>query len=172
MNKQISKISLPSILVIAFCIVALLARTSYPKVNMTVYATGTPDSYGSRIYALAFYQNGTGTWTVTGQTTYSLYTSGQVLTINANQHTVITVGVQLNITLAPDVATASTYARIYITISGVVTSALCTYYSGGFGGGYYTLYYWWPSTPASYSSTWIPSAGINYTVTLAYQAYY
>jgi len=148
-----------------------------PMSKLAVYAAGIPDSYGNRIYAFSVWQNATGTWTTATTVTYAAFTNGTTLSIPANVKTILEVSVLLNYSMAPDLATASGRARVYLTITGVYTSAAMIY-SGGMpypGGGPYThwyLAYQYPATTASPTSVWTPATDTTYSTSVLYQAYY
>jgi hypothetical protein len=98
-----------------------------PLAKLTVMAAGIPDAYGSRIAQFAVLQNTTGSWNTITSVDYTTFTNGTTLSIPANQKTIIEVLVFLNSTLASDIGTAITRTRVYLTISGVVTSSLMVY---------------------------------------------
>jgi len=177
--KKVKKLSALGVFGIAVLICIVLATSMQsaglmPKTTLTVWAAGTPDSYGNRIRVINFDQNGTGSWTLTATLSYTGYNPGANITINSNQHTIIEFGVRLNVTLAPDVNTASQRTRVYINITGVVTNGLCIYKTGGteYGGDFYLLYYQWPSVWPNPSTTWMPGTNETYSISALYQAYY
>ncbi len=169
------KISLLGIIVIG-----VLASTGFamflsnsglgPKINVAVYATGTPDSYGNYIAYVAFFQNASGSWTGTTAVYNTTYTAGTNVTITANTATIMTVYIHLNSSLASSFSDAATKTRIYINITGVVTNGAFIYTSAAPGS--WDLLYSYPSTLASPTSVWTPAASTNYNLTILYQAYY
>jgi len=166
------------VLAVSICLLALgilnvYTRTS-PLSKITVMAAGVPDSYGSRIDQFTVFQNTTGTWTDVTHVVYTTFTNGTTLSMPANQKTILEVIVWLNSTLAPDLSTAATRTRIYITISGVTTATLMTYSHGSVIplSGMWWLTYYYPSKLTTPTSVWTPATDTTYTVTLQYQAYY
>jgi len=170
--KNLSFLSIALIAVLVGVILATYSGGNGPA-RFLVYAAGTPDAKGNMIYYFRASQNATGTWTSIGDLLYSSYIPGYSYSLPANQHTILSVVVYLNYTLAPDLATASGRARIYLNISGVVTNFAMVYGSGiNIGTTYWALTYYYPSVVTSPTTTWIPATDTTYTVTLQYQAYY
>jgi len=176
MNKK--RVSLFAVIIMGLLIatvVAVLLQNSgiTPKATIGIaYGAGTPDALGNRISTVYFQQNSTGQWSTVGILGYANYVLNYNLTIPANQHTIIRIDVHLNISLAPDVATAAMRVKVYLTISGVVTSASMTYVGGFSAGDHWTLELGWPSASFPPPSTWIPATDTTYTLTFQYQAYY
>lgn len=181
MNKKNINVSLLASIIVAVLIVAAAAMcmqnsgiAPFSKATIVAYAAGTPDALGNRIDTVYFYQNATGSWAQVATLSYSDYVLNYNLTIPANQHTIVFCSTRLNYSLAPDVATSMARTRVYLTISGVVSSASML----SFGGTNYGSSYWldsksWPSaTFSSPTSTWIPATDTTYTITFQYQAYY
>jgi hypothetical protein len=164
-----------SIILLATGVFSVYTKTG-PLSKLTVLAAGIPDAYGSRIASFTVLQNTTGSWNTITSVDYTTFTNGTTLSIPANQKTIIEVLVYLNSTLASDIGTAITRTRVYLTISGVVTSSLMVYshsLSSPVSG------MWWIDYdyPASYvggspSSVWTPATDTTYTITVLYQAYY
>jgi len=173
-NQKLGLFSSVLIMVLAsvFISSALMDSGVLPKAFLNVYAAGVPDSYGNKIDYVAFMQNSTGSWVATATVTSTTYTNGTSVIINANQHTIIVVSVYLNITLASSLGEASTRARVYINITGVVTNGVCVYTGGVNAGVFWALGYSYPSPTSSPTTTWIPATDTTYPVTVLYQAYY
>jgi len=176
-NKK--RVSLYASIILATLIVAASALfltnsgiAPFSKATIVAYAAGTPDALGNQIADVGFYQNSTGSWASVA----SLYTTSYVLnynlTIPANQHTIVMCEVLLNSSLASSTAIAMARVRVYLTISGVVTSASMIVVGGGLVGTAYAITCLWPSTMTSPTSTWIPATDTTYTITFQYQAYY
>jgi hypothetical protein len=172
--------AITAILVSSILVLAMQNTGIGPTSKLAVYAAGTPDAYDNRIGILQIYQNTTGSWAVVATLSTSDYVPSYTLTIPANQQTIIEVGVILNSSLAratpgatPDLTTAEARTRVYITISGVVTSGAMILSTGWLVNPYYfQVVFDYPSTLAAHTTTWIPVTDTTYTVTILYQAYY
>jgi hypothetical protein len=172
-NRKIGLLSIILVAVLVGSVAVFYSGGSGGIARFIVYGAGTPDSYDSRIFAFAIMQNATGSWTDVTNVAYGTYTPGYSLSVPANQKTIIRVSVHLNLTLAPDLATASSRARVYLTIAGVVSSSLMVYGSGyNDGVGHWFLNYYYPATPTNPTSVWIPATDTTYATTAQYQAYY
>ena len=176
MNKK--KVSLFAVISIGLLIAAAAAVVLQnsgimPKATIGIaYGAGTPDALGNCISSLQFTQNTTGSWTNVATLTSSSYVLNYNLTIPANQHTRIGIYVYLNISLAPDASTALARVRVYVTISGVVTSASMIPVSATSVLLVWVCLLMYPSTGIPATSTWIPATDTTYTITVQYQAYY
>jgi len=176
-KKRVSLFASAFLIVLVTTATALYMTNSgiapFPKASIAAYAAGTPDALNNRITSISFQQNATGSWAQVAILYASSYVLNYNLTIPANQHTIVYCVVSLNYTLAPDASTAMARVRVYLTISGVVTSAsmipstavLIPYDCWQVTLGYPSI-----STPPT--STWIPSTDTTYTITYQYQAYY
>ena len=145
-----------------------------PMSKLVVYAAGVPDSYGDRIFGFYVYQNTSGSWTQITSVEYNSFTNGTTLSIPANQKTIVLCLAHLNVTFAPDASTALTRTRVYITISGIVSSTLMTASGSAYDGLYnkWGCSHWYPSSTSTATSVWTPTTDTTYTVTIQYQAYY
>jgi hypothetical protein len=141
-----------------------------PKCNIAVYAAGTPDSLGNRIYDIQFMQNGTESWETVACVDSSNYTTGVNVTINAEQHTYIRVRTVLNSSLAGEGAEAESKTRLFINITGVVTDGELVQIDSLYQVSYWLVFSDYPNTDLG--ETFIPSASTSYTVSIKYQAYY
>ena len=145
----------------------------FPKANIVAYAAGTPDALGNQIAYISFRQNTTGSWATVAVLYASSYVLNYNLTIPANQHTRVYCEVNLNYSLASSGADAHLKVRIYLTISGVVTSDLMLDYGvASIPGSYWAVGKGWPSISTPATTTWIPATDTTYTITFQYQAYY
>lgn len=176
MKSSKKRICLYSSLVTAVLVVSLITvfiqNSGVGPHASIVLAAGTPDALDNQIYTIAFVQNTTGSWS----TVASLYSSSFVpnynLTIPANQHTIVTAHVLLNVSLAPDAATAQTRARVYLNIPGVVTNASMVVIGAVSVSSYWHVYFAYPSSYQAPTTTWIPAIDAVYTMSFYYQAYY
>lgn len=149
-----------------------VTQNGNPIGAMIIFFASMADIYGDQIQITLFTQNISGTWITDNAVGSNTYVPGMTIQINANQQTVIEVGVFLNITFASDLNQAYSYAIVNITIGGVVTNYPMIGYvpSGRVLSYYYQLTYYWPSV--SGSTAWTPPANFISTITIQYQAYY
>ena len=177
MNKK--KVSLLGVILLAVLVAAASAMflmnsgvVPFSKISMVAYAAGTPDALGNQITEIGFQQNSTGSFALVGNLVYTNYVLNYNLTIPANQHTLVYANVLLNHTLAADAGTALARCRVYLTISGVTTSAAMIGLTSYTFGSYWFCQFVWPSSSTPPTSTWIPATDTTYTITFQYQAYY
>ena len=136
-----------------------------PKAFLAFAVGSQPDNYGNKIRAINIYQiRSGGLWSTIID--YDTYQSGVTLDIIANCKTWLVSFVDINKTLVPGgLGQADDLTRVYLSISGVKSNELMTYIS--------TI---WPDegfwTVLFNSTSWVPAAGVLYTVTANYQAYY
>jgi len=134
-----------------------------------VFAAGSPDAYGDRIKEVSVWQSSV----MKGNVTYSNYTSGVQINVDALTATQFNVSVLLNNTFASSTAEAITNTRVYLNItysnSTVVisTTEITDYYAVDNGDATYTVYsyYLWDD------ATHHPIAGVTYYVWLNYEVY-
>jgi hypothetical protein len=176
-NKK--RVSLYASIILATLIIAASALfltnsgiAPFSKATIVAYAAGVPDALGNRISAVSFGQNSTGSWSTVASLAYGSYVLNYNLTIPANQHTLVSCVVFLNSSLAADAATAMSRTRVYLTISGVVTSASMIVQGATLVAPNYWVTLQWPSVGSPPASTWTPATDTTYTITFQYQAYY
>jgi len=167
------------VLTVTVCLLAVGFLSAYTKTGpmskITVMAAGVPDSYGNEILSFNVCQNTTGFWGTISYVDYTTFTNGTTLSIPANQKTIIEIVVRINRTLlsADSSAQAKAQTRVYLTISGVISSTLLTIKTAA---GPYTswwyVYFYYPASYDSPTSVWTPATDTTYTVTIQYQAYY
>jgi hypothetical protein len=92
--------------------------------------------------------------------------------INANQPTMIDVGVWLNISLASTLTKAVSDVIVNMTITGVVNNypMIGRLGAGSLSSGDWQLGFYWPSVEGS--TAWTPPANASFTVTVQCQVYY
>jgi hypothetical protein len=175
-KKKATILGIPLTVLILGAALAVFLTASSPSGSWhTVYegaiAAGTPDGYGQQISLFRVYQNSTGSWAaVGGDVSAATYTPGTTVTIPSNVPTGLMILLGLNITFAPNAATAMTRARVYITLSPGGSSYMVVSSAVNAGSVWaVTLYY--PSV-YPFATYWTPATDVTYTVTLAYQAYY
>lgn len=142
-------------------IVLSLFMQYVPKSTM-VYAAGTPDSYGNQIDYVRIFQGGQQVYTIT----YSNYTSGMTIDIDANVITYLTIEVSLNETLV--VGNPQDFSRVYLNVSTIYTNLLVpsTGYSGPVAGFYSVTF------GSSTTTEWTTGTDITYECSVRYEAYY
>lgn len=186
MQKKI--VSIPILILLG---VALLFAIQ-PNFTTVVFAAGTPDEYGNRIvtlqlqqydgaeyqwHAKAYTHDGSDTWDgesiiIGGTPSVYEYTypPGLEFKVNDNKAIKFWLKVAINKTLTTE-AEADDATRVYINITASgysLTNQLMTYESPVVVGTTYyhvTFYYTWNVAPH-------PVAGVTYTVSFRYQAYY
>jgi len=163
MKKVIVPILIATLLLLGFF------RVYSPPI--LVFAAGTPDSYGNRIYKVEVWQNIGGSLQKKGEVDYTDYTSGYQIKINGGVETRFFCYVWLNKSFASSTAEAQSNTRIYINItkaSGevVVETTEMTSYDAMELTDYWQVedYYIW--------STNLPEDGVTYYVYFDYDAYY
>jgi len=151
-------------------VILLLALTNIvDRAILGVYASGTPDAYGDRIFEVSVWQNNI----MKGNITYDNYTLGVQVKVDALTTTRFNCTVKLNSTFASSTAEAMTNTRVYINITytnGTViisTTEMTDYAATGPTGDYYYVksYYTWDD------STHHPIAGVTYYVWFSYEVY-
>jgi hypothetical protein len=162
-----------TVLVLALVLALFLTASSPNKSWHTVYegalAAGTPDAHGDRIYSVSVAQNTTGSWSTVAFLDYTSYVNGTTLTFPSTEYTNIFVKVLFAKALAATLGAAQADTRIYLTITGVYTSATMVYSSGyGFDASFWALTYQYPGI----TTPWIPAIDTSYAITIQYQAYY
>lgn len=152
----------------------LMDKGLVPKCNISVHATGTPDSLGNQIAGIFFLQNGTGSWTTVQSVYSSNFTSMLNMSINSAQWTIIRVAVWLNASLASSASDAISKTAIYINVTGVATDAEPASRFAILVGAFWLLDQYWTSNPFTppVSPIWFPTASSNYTISMLYRAYY
>jgi hypothetical protein len=153
-------------------IVVFMQNSGLVPMSKIAFAAGTPDAQGNQIFQIMFYQNATGVFSNVAYLTFASYTPGYTLTIPSNQHTIIYCQTYLNVSLASSSAIAQTRARVYLTITGVVTGATMTVFGAINIGSYWVVAFAYPSATTPPASTWIPATDVTYNMTFQYQAYY
>lgn len=146
-----------------------------PKCNITVHATGTPDSLGNYIIGVSFYQNGTGAWKTVATALSSNYSSMVNMSINSGQWTLICTVTSLNASLASSVPDAYSKTAVYINVTGVATNVLSSSAIGVLYGASWVLQWFWTGSPFISSPAtpiWLPAADANYNVSVLYRANY
>ena len=139
-----------------------------PKAFLAFAVGSQPDIYGNKIKNVLIVQNRGGIlWDAPIDSTE--YQSGMTIDIVANYPTWMFTSVRINKTLCPGGAgQAKNLTRVYLSISGVKTNELTTWYTT-FDGGSVDPGFW---MVVFNSTSWIPATSVLYTVTLNYQAYY
>ena len=132
--------------------------------------SGTPDDYGDQIYIATFMQGESGTWFVSNSV--GSYTPGMTVQVDANQPTMIDVGVWLNTTSAGTLTKAYSNVMVNITVSGVVNNypMIGRLGAGSLISDYWQLGFYWPSVDGS--TAWTPPANASFAVTVQCQVYY
>jgi hypothetical protein len=133
-----------------------------------VYAAGTADAYGDRIKEVSVWQGGV----MKGNITYSNYTLGVQVKVDALTATRFNCSVLLNSTFASSAAEAKANTRVYINITysngtTVVSTTEMTDYAASLSGSFYTVKssYLWDDAAHH------PIAGITYYVWFKYEVY-
>jgi len=134
-----------------------------------VFAAGAADAYGDEISECSVWQGAT----MKGNITYSNYTSGVQVKVDALTATQFNCSVLLNNTFASSAGEAIDNTRVYINITysnGTVvisTTEMTDYKAVDNGDGTYTVYsyYLWDD------ATHHPIAGVTYYVWLNYEVY-
>lgn len=148
----------------------LLISSMISKDTFFVFAdSGTPDAYGDRISECSIWQSAT----MKGNITYSNYTSGVQVSVDALTVTRFNVTIWLNDTFATSTAEAITNTRVYLNITYsngttvISTIEMTDYYAVDLGTGFYAVksYYLWND------ATHHPIAGLTYYVWLKYEVY-
>jgi len=143
----------------------------FPLFNMTnfkVFASGTPDAYGDRIYEVSIWQNSI----MKGNITYNNYTLGVQVKVDAQILTRFNCTVKLNSTFASSTNEAITNTRVYLNITYtngttvVATTEMTDYYAWLNGNFYYVKSYYDWNDPATH-----PIAGTTYYVWFKYEVY-
>lgn len=181
-------LSIPFLIVLGVTLLIVAQQNN----TMIVFATGTPDEYGNRIVTLQLQQyideeyvwhskaytwDGSDTWDgqsiiIGGEPTEYTYTypPGFEFKVNDNKAIKFWVKVAINQTLTTE-ALADDVTRIYINITASgysLINQLMTYSSPVVvGTDYYHVTYYYTWNVASH-----PVAGVTYTVSFRFQAYY
>jgi hypothetical protein len=176
-RKLFFVVCLASLLVVSGYLVnnALVDKGLVPKCNITVHATGTPDSLGNYIIGTSFYQNGTGAWHTVATALSSNYSSMVNMSISSGQWTLICTVVSLNASLASSVSDAFSKTAVYINVTGIATNAVLSSAIGVLYGGSWVLQWYWTGSPFLSSPPtpiWLPTTGANYNVSVLYSANY
>ena len=151
-------------------VILFLALTNIvDRAILGVYASGTPDAYGDRIFEVSVWQNNI----MKGNITYNNYTLGVQVKVDALTATQFNCTVKLNSTFAASTAEAITNTRVYINITytnGTViisTTEMTDYAATGPTSNFYyvkSCYTW--DDPTNH-----PIAGVTYYVWFRYDVY-
>lgn len=163
--------AITALLVASVIVLAMQTAGVTPVSNLAVYAAGVPDSFGNRIYGVSVKQNTTGSWATVASVDYTTFVNGTTLTFPSNQYTDVSVAVYINKTLASTPVLALARTRVYISITGVATSASMYALVAGDAGSYWQVFFAYPDT-ANGHGTWLPTTDTTYAIVVQYQAYY
>lgn len=156
-------------------VVTLLVATlflSSPQYCNLVYAAGVPDAYGDHIDLFQVWQNKTGTYLYKGAVSGANYTASFQIKVDAGPAIMFNVTIHLNYTFATNIAEAVTNTRVYMNVTGAGavgwTNKLLANNDGGTDGGTYWSVIWFDV----WNEALCPAAGVTYTISALYQAYY
>jgi len=157
------------LLMLPLCLLLVVGLFNNQGINFKVFADGgTPDAYGDCIYEVSVWQSSV----MKGNVTYSNYTSGVQVKVDALTATQFNCTVKLNNTFASSTSEAQSNTRVYVNITYtngtvVVSSTEMTDYAASEVGDYYYVksYYTWDD-PTNH-----PIAGVTYYVWFRYDVY-
>ena len=154
--------------IIATCLIFALVFSPFNMANLKVFASGTSDLYGDRIYEVSIWQNSI----MKGNITYNNYTLGVQVKVDAQILTRFNCTVKLNSTFASSTSEAITNTRVYINITYtngtvIISTTEMTDYTAEVNGDFYLVksYYTWDDP------THHPIAGVTYYVWFRYEVY-
>ena len=154
--------------IIATCLMFALVFPLFNMTNFKVFASGTSDLYGDRIYEVSIWQNSI----MKGNITYDNYTLGIQVNVDAQVLTRFNCTVKLNSSFASSTNDALTNTRVYLNITYtngtvVIDTVEMTDYSANFLDNFYYVksYYDW-NDPTVH-----PIAGTTYYSNFRYEVY-